>query len=177
MLFRSHADLLTFIQERMRGYLRDLSYTSNEIESVLCMNPVRLAQVPRQLAAVRAFSDLPEAASLAAANKRVANILRQAEAKGESFINASANEMSEKDERTLFEAIGATSKIATPLFESGDYTGYLKTFAALKAPVDAFFESVMVMAEDPAIRRNRLALLRDLRTEMNRVADISKLAA
>lgn len=177
MLGDAHADLLTFIQERMRGYLRDLSYTSNEIESVLCMNPVRLAQVPRQLAAVRAFSDLPEAASLAAANKRVANILRQAEAKGESFINASANEMSEKDERTLFEALGATSKIATPLFESGDYTGYLKTFAALKAPVDAFFESVMVMAEDPAIRRNRLALLRDLRTEMNRVADLSKLAA
>ena len=63
------------------------------------------------------------------------------------------------------------------MFKQGDFTGYLKTFAVLKSPVDAFFDSIMVMAEDPALRRNRLALLADLRNEMNRVADISKLAA
>lgn len=170
-------DLRTFILERMRGYLRDLSYTANEIESVMCMDPACLAKVPVQLAAVRAFSDLPEAASLAAANKRVANILRQADAKGDTFAEVRADDMTDAHERALFAALGATTSIAKPLFEAGDYTGYLKAFAALKSPVDAFFESVMVMVEDPGVRHNRLALLNDLRIEMNRVADISKLAA
>ena len=82
-----------------------------------------------------------------------------------------------RGEDPLFEALGKASLVATPLFASGDYTGYLKAFAVLKAPVDAFFDSVMVNAEDPAVRRNRLALLADLRREMNRVADLSKLAA
>jgi glycyl-tRNA synthetase beta chain len=177
LLGDAKTDLLMFILERLRGYLRELSYTTNEIESVMCMNPVRLAKVPVQLAAVRAFSDLPEAASLAAANKRVANILRQAEAKGETFTGTSVDAMTDADERALHAALGATTKIARPLFETGDFTGYLKAFAALKSPVDAFFESVMVMAEDPNIRNNRLSLLHDLRSEMNRVADISKLAA
>ena len=85
--------------------------------------------------------------------------------------------MQEVQERALFDALRAASRDATPRFEQGDFTGYLQTFAALKSPVDAFFDSVMVMVEDPALRRNRLALLEDLRREMNRVADISKLAA
>jgi len=177
MLGGAHTDLEMFIHERLRGYLRDGGYTANEVEAVLCLGLSQLDQVPRQLAAVRAFADLPEAESLAAANKRVANILRQAEAKGESFVDADADKLQEPAERALFDALKNASKQATPLFELGDYTGYLKTFAVLKSPVDAFFDSVMVMADDAALRQNRLALLSDLRREMNRVADISKLAS
>ena len=177
MIGNAGTDLIEFIRDRLRGYLRDAGYSANEIEAVLCMQPLQLAPIPRQLAAVRAFAGMPEAASLAAANKRVANILRQAEAKGESFANAIAAEMLEDAELTLFDALTEASRIATPLFKNGDYTGYLKAFAVLKAPVDAFFESIMVMVDDPAVRRSRLALLHDLRHEMNRVADISKLAA
>ncbi len=177
MLGDAHTDLQMFIHERLRGYLRDGGYTANEVEAVLCLGLSQLDQVPRQLAAVRAFAGLPEAESLAAANKRVANILKQAEAKGESFVNAEADRLKEPAERALFDALKTASRQATPLFEQGDYTGYLKTFAVLKSPVDAFFDSVMVMVDDAALRQNRLALLSDLRREMNRVADISKLAA
>jgi len=178
MLGDAHTDLQLFIHERLRGYLRDAGYTANEVESVLCRDlPTRLDQVPRQLAAVRAFASLPEAASLAAANKRVANILKQAAGKGETVAQAEAGKLQDPAERELFKAIATAVKHATPLFEQGDYTGYLKAFAILKTPVDAFFDSVMVMAEDADLRRNRLALLSDLRLSMNRVADISKLAA
>ena len=177
MLGDAHTYLQGFILERLRNYLRDGGYTANEVESVLCMNPTQLDQVPRQLAAVRAFAGLPEAESLAAANKRVANILKQAEAKGESYINAEADQLKEPAERALFDALKSASRQATALFKQGDFTGYLKTFAVLKSPVDAFFDSVMVMVDVPELRQNRLALLADLRQEMNRVADISKLAA
>jgi len=173
----AQAEVKTFVLERMRGYLREAGYGANEIESVLSLGPVRLDLVPRQLAAVRAFAGLPEAESLAAANKRVANILRQAAGRGEAFAHAEAAALEEPQERALFDALRAASRAATPRFEQGDFTGYLKTFAVLKAPVDAFFDSVMVMVEDPRLRRNRLALLEDLRREMNRVADLSKLAA
>jgi glycyl-tRNA synthetase beta chain len=178
MLGDAQTELQLFVHERLRGYLRDAGYTANEVESVLCMElPTRLDQVPRQLAAVRAFASLPEAASLAAANKRVANILKQAQGKGETVARAEAAKLRDPAERALFQAIATAVAHATPLFEKGDYTGYLKTFAILKNPVDAFFDSVMVMADDADLRRNRLALLSDLRLSMNRVADISKLAA
>jgi glycyl-tRNA synthetase beta chain len=146
------------------------------VESVLSKNPRRLDQVPNQLAAVRAFMDLPEAASLASANKRVANILKQAASKGESFGNANRNELTERAEIALLDSLSAASSKANALFDRGDYTGYLKAFSVLKASVDAFFDSVMVMVEQESLRRNRLALLADLRKKMNRVADISKLA-
>ncbi len=177
MLGDAHTDLEIFVLERLRSYLREAGYSANEIEAVLCLHPARLDQVPQQLAAVRTFAGLPEAESLAAANKRVANILKQAAAKGESFSKAQAQGMKDPAERNLFDALRNASQEATPLFQAGDYTGYLKAFAVLKAPVDAFFESVMVMVDDGALRKNRLALLQDLRDEMNRVADISKLAA
>ena len=173
----AHTDLQSFILERLRGYLRETGYSANEVEAVLCMIPTQLDQVPLQLAAVRAFAELPEAASLAAANKRVANILRQAESKGESFANADAARLREPAERALFEALKAASLRATPLFRKMDYAGYLKAFAALKIPIDEFFDSVMVMVDDADLRKNRLALLADLRIEMNRVADLSMLAA
>jgi glycyl-tRNA synthetase beta chain len=177
MLADARADLQLFIHERLRAYLRDAGYSANEVESVLSLAPARLDLVPGQLAAVRAFSSLPEAASLAAANKRVANILRQAGTRGESFANAESEKLREPAERALFDALHAASTQANALFERGDFAGYLKAFAVLKAPVDAFFDAVMVMVDDPGLRQNRLALLADLRKEMNRVADISKLAA
>ena len=171
------ADLETFIFDRFAGYLREREFSALQVEAVLCLRPAKLSVVPRQLAAVRAFQALPEAESLAAANKRVANILKQAEAKGEAFGNASLQQFREPAERALHDAIRAASARANPLFDRGDYAGYLKSFASLKAPVDTFFDKVMVMAEDASLRRGRLALLRDLRDAMNRVADISKLAA
>jgi glycyl-tRNA synthetase beta chain len=177
MIGDSHEALQEFIFERLRSYLREAGYTANEIEAVLCMRPVRLHQIPLQLAAVRAFASLPEAESLAAANKRVVNILKQAQAKGESFIGANAGALTETAERNLFDALATATRNAIPLLQKGDYEGYLKAFAMLKSPVDAFFESVMVMVDDAALRQNRLALLADLRQEMNRIADISKLAA
>jgi glycyl-tRNA synthetase beta chain len=177
MLAATQADVRGFILERLRAYLREAGYSANEVESVLSMSPVRLDQVPGQLDAVRVFAGLAEAPSLAAANKRVVNILKQAEAKGETFAHATAASLVEPAEIALFEALGSASRQATPLFAGGDYTGYLRSLAVLKAPVDAFFDSVMVNADDANVRRNRLALLADLRREMNRVADLSKLAA
>ena len=169
-------ELQSFVLERFAGYLKDHGFSTLQVDSVLSQNPVRLDVVPQQLEAVKAFQTLPEADSLAAANKRVANILRQAEANGESFDKAERKALKEPAEVELFRALERTSGAALPMFERGDYTGYLKSFAVLKQPVDAFFDSVMVMAKEDALRRNRLALLRELRDAMNRVADISKLA-
>ncbi len=173
----AHTDLEMFMFERFAGYLRERGFSTREVESVLSLRPVRLHLVPRQLEAVKLFQALPEAASLAAANKRVANILRQAEAKGESYSGVKPGELKEPAERALHEAIRSASAKARALFDRGDYTAYLRTFSVLKAPVDEFFDSVMVMVDDDQLRRSRLALLRDLREAMNRVADLSKLAA
>jgi glycyl-tRNA synthetase beta chain len=172
----AHADLKMFIFDRLAGYLKDRGYTALEVDAVLSLNPVCIDLVSRQLEAVRAFLALPEAASLTAANKRVVNLLRQAEAKGESFSGADVSRLKEPAERALFEALKSASAEAAPLFKRGDFTGYLKSFAVLKSPVDAFFDSVMVMVDETELRRNRLALLADLRLEMNQIADISKLA-
>jgi glycyl-tRNA synthetase beta chain len=169
-------DLRTFIYERFAGYLKDQGFSTLQVDAVLSQQPARLADVPRQLEAVKAFEALPEADSLAAANKRVANILRQAAAKGETFDKTQRGSLKEPAEVALFAALEKTSGSALPMLERGDYTGYLKSFAVLKQPVDAFFDSVMVMAKEDDLRRNRLALLRELRDAMNRVADISKLA-
>ena len=167
--------LSEFIYDRLRSYLRDTGASTNEIESVIADWPESLATVPAQLSAVQAFSNLPEAASLNAANKRVANILRKANESGEAIAASSATQ--EPAEQALRAALDAVTPTANKLFANGDFTGYLKSFAALKTPVDEFFDKVMVMAEDKAVRANRLALLRDLRDAMNKVADLSKLAA
>ena len=172
------AELHAFFVERMRGYFLERGYSANEVEAVLSADSRAPASlIPRQLEAVRAFARLPEAESLAAANKRVANLLKQAQAKGEAFADADAGKLKEPAELALFTELKTTADSAMGLYERGDYTGYLSTFAALKRPVDEFFDSVMVMVEDRELRHNRLALLADLRKQMNRIADISKLAA
>jgi glycyl-tRNA synthetase beta chain len=171
------ADVQAFILERFAGYLREQGFSTLQVDAVLSQSPTRLAVVPQQLEAVKAFQALPEAESLAAANKRVANILKQAQAKGESFNQTQRQTLKEPAELALFAALQTTADRARPMYERGDYTGYLKSLAVLKEPVDAFFDSVMVMAPEQDLRHNRLALLRDLREAMNRVADISKLAS
>jgi glycyl-tRNA synthetase beta chain len=173
----ANADLQLFMRERFSGYLKELGYSTLQVEAVLSRGFDRLSQVPRQLEAVKAFQALPESESLAAANKRVANILRQAAAKGESFRKADRETLKESAEIALFDALNDASGKADAFLRDEDYAGYLRTFAVLKAPVDAFFDSVMVMVEQDALRKNRLALLADLREAMNRIADISKLAA
>ncbi len=170
-------ELQAFVLERFAGYLKEQGFSTLQVDAVLSLRPVNLGVVPQQLEAVKAFQALPEAESLAAANKRIVNILRQAEAKGELPAGAEPSELKEPAERALHDAVRATTATAKTLYEKGDYTGYLKCFAALKAPVDAFFDQVMVMTEQASLRRSRLALLRELRDAMNWVADLSKLAA
>jgi len=174
---KPHTELRDFMFDRFAGYLKEQGYSTLQVDAVLSKQPVNLGVVPQQLEAVKFFQVAARGESLAAANKRVANILSKAEAKGEAFENASPSELVEPPSAALREAIRSASDKAKPLYESGDYTGYLKSFAVLKAPVDAFFDKVMVMVEDEKLRRSRLALLRDLREAMNRVADLSKLAA
>lgn len=170
-------ELEDFVYDRFSGYLRELGYTTLQVDAVLSKRPTGLGVVLLQLEAVKAFQALPEAESLAAANKRIANILKQAEAKGETPADAVLDEFPDPADRALHQAVHAASEKAKPLYEKGDFTGYLKCLAVLKAPVDTFFEKVMVMDKDDRVRRIRLALLRDLREAMNRVADLSRLAA
>ena len=175
---KAQTELRVFFNERMRSYFLERGYTANEVEAVLSKRPVEISPIPKQLEAVRAFAALPEAASLAAANKRIANILRQAESKGETLLgDADLSALKDPIEIALFEALQAASRFAKPLFDARDFAGYLKTFATLKNPVDSFFDKVMVMVEDKRLRENRLALLSDMQNAMNRFADISKLAA
>jgi glycyl-tRNA synthetase beta chain len=167
--------LLGFFSDRLAVSLREQGYSAQEVDAVLALQPPRLSDVPRRLAAVRAFAALPEAAALAAANKRVSNILKKAEEAVEARVDASL--FKESAEAALFEALRSVVPKAQSAFELGDYTGSLQALAELRAPVDAFFDSVMVNADDPALKANRLGLLSTLHAAMNRVADISRLAA
>jgi glycyl-tRNA synthetase beta chain len=166
--------LLTFMFDRLGGSLREDGYSAQEVDAVLALRPQRLAEVPKRLAAVRAFAALPEAAALAAANKRIGNILKKADA-----VDPHANPalFQESAEHALFAAMQQAAPAAQAQFESGDYTASLQSLAALRAPVDAFFDGVMVNAEAVDVRLNRLGLLQSLHNAMNRVADLSKLAA
>ncbi len=167
--------LLSFFSDRLAVSLREQGYSAQEVDAVLALQPSRLGEVPRRLAAVRAFAALPEAASLAAANKRVGNILKKADTAVEARVDTSL--LKEAAEVSLYEALQAAAPRAQQAFEQGDYTASLQALAVLKAPVDAFFDSVMVNADDAALKANRLGLLATLHQAMNQVADISRLAA
>jgi glycyl-tRNA synthetase beta chain len=167
-------EVVAFVLERLRGYLAERGYSALEIESVLSRHFVRLDQVPRLLDAVRAFAQLPEAPSLAAANKRIANILKQAGSVPSEFDPAL---FSEAEERQLANAFAAVQPGFESAFRAGDYTGALRALAVLKAPVDAFFDKVLVMDKDERVRQNRIGFLGKLHATMNRVADLSRLAA
>ena len=164
-----------FIYDRLAGNLREQGYTAQEVDAVVSQRPQRLGDIPKRLAAVRAFSALPEAAALAAANKRVGNILKKVDSTVDSKIDA--NLLKEAAEIALHAALVDVVPRADAAFVTGDYSESLQTLAALRAPVDAFFDGVMVNADDPALRANRLALLAHLHGAMNQVADLSKLSA
>jgi glycyl-tRNA synthetase beta chain len=168
------AEVKEFMLDRLRGMLRERGFTPNEVEAVLAQNPDRVDDVVQRLEAVQAFAALPESASLAAANKRITNILKKTEAPAGGVQEALLHELAE---RKLYQAIGRVRPEVDAAFARGDFAGTLKTLAQLRDDVDAFFNDVMVMAEDTALRNNRLALLSSLHAMMNRVADISKLAA
>jgi glycyl-tRNA synthetase beta chain len=168
------AVLLDFIYERLAGSLREQGYSAQEVDAVLALRPQQLGDVSRRLAAVRAFAALPEAPALAAANKRIANILKKAP---EVDAHVSALLLKEPAEIALHSAMGLVLPEAHKQFEAGDYTASLQTLAALRAPVDAFFDGVMVNAEEMDLRLNRQGLLKSLHVAMNRVADLSKLAS
>jgi glycyl-tRNA synthetase beta chain len=163
-----------FFVDRLSGYLQEQGFSVQLVSSIQFVASTLLTEVPKRLEAVRTFASLPEAPALAAANKRIGNILKKSEGVGEA-VNASM--FQEPAEQALFDAMQATVPAADAKFEAGDFTASLQALAALRAPVDAFFDGVMVNADDPALKANRLALLQQLHRAMNRVADLSRLAA
>ncbi len=167
--------LTDFIYERLAGSLREQGYSALEVDAVLGLAPQRLGDIPKRLAAVRAFAALPEAASLAAANKRVGNILKKVSPGETAKVDASL--LKEPAEVALNAALASVKPQADAAFERGDYAASLQALAALKSPVDAFFDHVMVNVDDAALRANRLGLLATLHAAMNRVADLSRLSA
>ncbi len=167
--------LASFIYDRLAGSLREQGASAQEVDAVLALRPQRLADVAQRLQAVRAFAALPEAPALAAANKRIGNILKKSE--GEVAASVSEPLLVEAAEKALYVAMQATVPTANAQFDAGDHTASLQSLAALRDPVDAFFDGVMVNADDPALKANRLGLLKQLHEAMNRVADLSRLAA
>ena len=173
---KSNAQLLDFIYERVAGYLREHGASAQEADAVIAARPM-WGEMPKALAAVRAFAQLPEAAALAAANKRIGNILKKA-GDAEQVVDAHVSEvlLVEEAEKSLYAAMQQVVPQADAHFEAGRYTESLQTLAALRAPVDAFFDDVMVNAEQLDLRLNRQGLLKMLHQAMNRVADLSLLA-
>ena len=174
--FKPNAPALAdFIYERLSGNLREQGYTAQEVDAVVSQRPQRLGDIVKRLAAVRAFSALPEAAALAAANKRVGNILKKVDGTVDARVDPAL--FQEAAETALHAALVDVVPQADAAFLTGDYSESLQALAALRAPVDAFFDGVMVNADDPALKANRLGLLAMLHTAMNRVADLSRLSA
>jgi len=168
------SDVLPFLYDRLRGLLRERGYAQNEIEAVVAQQPERLDNIIERLDAVQAFAALPEAEALAAANKRITNILKKTEGVGSTVQQ---DLLRDSAEQSLFAAMNALKPEVDAAFAKGDFSTALKALARLRENVDGFFNDVMVMADDTQLRDNRLALLANLHVMLNQVADISKLAA
>ncbi len=166
--------LIDFIYDRLSGSLREQGFSAQEVDAVMAPRPARLGQVNQFLSAVRAFAALPESPALAAANKRIGNILKKA---GEVDAHVNTALLQEDAEKNLYAVMQKLLPESEAQFKAGDYTASLQTLAALRAPVDAFFDDVMVNAEEMDLRLNRQGLLKSLHVAMNRVADLSRLAA
>jgi glycyl-tRNA synthetase beta chain len=166
--------LPSFIYDRLAGSLREQGFSAQEVDAVMALRPARLGQVSQFLSAVRAFAALPESPALAAANKRIGNILKKA---GEVDAHVNPALLQEEAEKNLHAVMQKLLPESEAQFKAGDYTASLQTLAALRAPVDAFFDDVMVNAEEMDLRLNRQGLLKSLHVAMNRVADLSRLAA
>lgn len=166
-------ELYDFVLDRLRGYYADRGISGEAFEAVRALEPGDLTDFDQRLRAVVEFAALPEAQSLAAANKRIGNILRQAGTGGGGNVDEALLEAGA--ERELAAALAAAQADAAPLIAARDYVGLLKRLASLRAPVDRYFTEVMVMADDEKLRANRLALLAGLRSLFLRVADVSLL--
>ncbi|SMG42338.1 glycine--tRNA ligase subunit beta [Paraburkholderia susongensis] len=164
-----------FSMDRLRGLLRERGYAAGEIDAVLALNPTRLDDIVARLDAVREFALLAEAESLAAANKRISNILKKSDGAATGGVQPAL--FTEAAEKALHAQLEQVAPRVQSQLAAREYTGALSALAALREPVDTFFNDVMVNAEDPALRANRLALLGALHQQMNCVADISRLAA
>ncbi|MCO6412977.1 MAG: glycine--tRNA ligase subunit beta [Thiogranum sp.] len=162
-----------YVMERLRGYYQEAGVEADLIDAVLATRPTRLLDIDKRIQACRAFRALPEASSLAAANKRIANILK----KTDQAIpdNVDSARLEEDAEKQLAQQLAGLHEKVVPLMDAGDYTPALRELAGLRAAVDAFFDKVMVMVEDEALRANRLALLKNLGNLFLRVADLSRL--
>ena len=169
-----HTLIADFIYDRLAVMLREQGYTAQEVDAVMALRPQLLDDVVMRLEAVRAFASLPEAPALAAANKRVGNILKKTTEQVKAKINPQL--LQEPAEQALEAALRQAQAESDVAYDSGNYTVSLKALAALKQPVDAFFDQVMVNVEDNALRSNRLGLLALMHQIMNRVADLSRLA-
>ena len=169
------ADLADYISDRLRRYFldRDPGLEATTFDAVLARAPVSLVDFDRRLAAVQSFLALDAAASLAAANKRIANILKQAGDDSGGEVNPKL--LQDPAESALHAAVGDAATTVDPLLEKRAYTEALSALAGLRGPVDRFFDEVMVMADDDALKNNRLSLLRELRALFLDVADISRL--
>jgi glycyl-tRNA synthetase beta chain len=163
-----------FIHDRLRAYLREQGYTANQVEAVMSPPPMRVDLVPDRLAAVQSFVAMPEAEALASANKRIVNILKKSGTDAAQAVDRSL--FADGAEHDLFAAVQKLLPVVHRHVDRGEYTEALRALASARTSVDRFFDDVLVMAEDPALRANRLALLRGLAEAMNQVADISKLA-
>ncbi len=166
-------DVFNFMQERLRVYLRERGALQDEVESVAVQAPTRIDRVPARLAAVAAFRKLAEAEALAAANKRIVNILRKA---GGADANLDPALVEAGAERALYEALESLRPSVEADLANLDYSSALTRLAGLRAAVDRYFDEVMVMVDEPVLRANRLALLAQLAGIMNSVADISQLS-
>lgn len=165
--------LLTFMLDRLRGMLRDAGHSVDVVEAVLVQRPTRIDLVPARLAAVSEFQALPEALALAAANKRIGNILRKAE---EAFPEPDIALLEEDAEKALFQRVLLIAPLVRSHVANEDYADALKVVASVRPEVDRFFDEVMVNVHEPLLRRNRLGLLKTLFDQLNAVADIAKLA-
>ena len=165
--------LMEFFYDRLSGSLREQGFSAQEVDAVMALRPARLGQVHQFLSAVRAFAALPESPALAAANKRIGNILKKA---GEVDAHVNPALLAEDAEKGLYAVMQRLLPESEAQFKAGDYTASLQTLAALRAPVDAFFDDVMVNADEMDLRLNRQGLLKSLHVAMNRVADLSRLA-
>jgi glycyl-tRNA synthetase beta chain len=167
-------ELDEFLVERLRGYFREAGFSIAEVDAAIFAQKLgQWSSIPTRLQAVRAFAALPEAPALAAANKRIGNILKKA---GEVDAHVNPALLQEDAEKGLYAAMQKLLPESEAQFKAGDYTASLQTLAALRAPVDAFFDDVMVNAEAMDLRLNRQGLLMSLHVAMNRVADLSRLA-
>ncbi|WP_374518446.1 glycine--tRNA ligase subunit beta [Undibacterium squillarum] len=170
----SRTDILNFLYDRLRGQLRERGFAQNEVEAVVAQTPDQLADLNERLEAVKVFAGLPEAEALAAANKRITNILKKSDITP-GDVNTAL--LTEAAEIALAQAVERIRPDVDAAFAGSDFTQALKAMAAIRPEVDQFFADVMVNAEDPALRLNRLSLLASLHRMLNQVADISKLAA